>query len=93
MIIENNIEFDHVCGVPYTALSIATLVAVKANKSMLLKRKETKSYGTKKLIEGVYKENDKCIIIEDIITSGSSVLETVSDLRKHGMYEQKWKHL
>lgn len=44
---------------------------------MLLKRKEAKSYGQKKLIEGIYEAGKKALIIEDVITSGSSILETI----------------
>lgn len=80
-----NLSYKHVCGVPYTALPIATLVSIKEMKPMLIRRKETKNYGTKKLIEGIFSAGDDCLIIEDVISSGSSVLETVRDLRKEGI--------
>lgn len=44
---------------------------------MLLKRKEAKSYGTKKLIEGSYEPGKKALIIEDVVTTGSSIIETI----------------
>lgn len=33
------------------------------------------------MIEGVYAEGDRCLVVEDIVTSGKSVLEAVEKLR------------
>lgn len=44
---------------------------------MIFKRKEIKSHGTKNLIEGIYKTGDICLVIDDVITSGISILDTI----------------
>lgn len=77
--------FNHLCGVPYTALPIATAIALVHDTSMVMRRKELKSYGTKKLIEGCFKSGDTCLVIEDVITTGSSILETCQVLENEGL--------
>ncbi len=78
-------RFTHLCGVPYTAMPIATAISLKQKRSMLFRRKEAKTYGTKQMIEGVYQIGDEVLIVEDLITSGSSILETAEELRKLGL--------
>lgn len=57
-IVENEVQCDQLCGVPYTALPLATLLSVKMRQPMLIRRKEAKSYGTKKLIEGKFQPQE-----------------------------------
>ncbi|CAH8856264.1 unnamed protein product [Trichobilharzia szidati] len=77
---------DLICGVPYSALPIAACISVRENIPMVMCRKESKSYGTKQMIEGVWKNGQSCVIIEDVVTSGSSVSSVAKLLRESGMH-------
>lgn len=79
-------DFQLVCGVPYTALPLATYLSLEHNLPMVMRRKETKNYGTKQRIEGEYKTGQSCLVIEDIITSGASIHETTQDLIEAGIH-------
>lgn len=87
--LNDNKDIDILCGVPYTALPIATAVSLKTGLPMVMRRQEVKSHGTKKQVEGAFKAGDRCLIVEDVVTSGSSILETVTDLRNEGKVFQK----
>jgi orotate phosphoribosyltransferase len=44
-------------------------------------RKEAKTHGTGKLIEGAFKAGDRTVVIEDVITTGGSALKAVAAVR------------
>lgn len=83
-----NNGIDLICGVPYAALPIAACISVHKNIPMVMCRKEAKSYGTKQIIEGIWKNGQNCVIIEDVITSGSSVCSVAQLLRQSGIYTE-----
>ena len=81
----SGVKADLMCGVPYTALPIATAIALENNIPMVMVRKEPKKYGTKKQVEGVFKPGQSCYMIEDLVTTGGSVIKAANILEAEGL--------
>lgn len=79
----NEIAYTHICGVPYTAVPIATLLSNKKQKSILIHCKSNTSPESNKII-GNFQIGESCLIIEDIISNESSCLDTLNELRGKG---------
>ena len=47
-------------------------------------RKEAKTHGTGKLIEGPFRSGDRVVVIEDVITTGGSALRAIEAVRAEG---------
>ncbi|XP_039464695.1 uridine 5'-monophosphate synthase-like, partial [Oreochromis aureus] len=82
---EEGLQLHSVCGAPYTALPLATVICSRHELPMVIRRKEAKTIGTKRLVEGSFRQGDTCLIIEDTVTSGTSILETAEVLCKEGL--------
>ncbi|MFZ4764076.1 MAG: orotate phosphoribosyltransferase [Roseimicrobium sp.] len=47
-------------------------------------RKEPKSHGRKKLVEGNFKEGDTVVVVDDVITTGGSTLQAIEKVEAEG---------
>jgi uridine monophosphate synthetase len=83
--VAKTLTFDLIAGIPYTALPIATAMSIAHNWPMVYARKEVKDYGTKKKIEGMFKEGQTALIIDDLITTGESKFETIEPFTSSGL--------
>ena len=79
------IPCERVAGVPYAALPIGTAVALAADVPLIYPRKEAKAHGLGKDLEGAWEPGDRVVIIEDLITSGGSTVQTAERLRAAGL--------
>jgi orotate phosphoribosyltransferase len=50
------------------------------NIGVLTYRKDVKAHGTRRVVEGTFKKDDRVMIIEDVVTTGGSVLQTAQVL-------------
>ena len=70
-----------IAGVATGAIGIGILVAQKLNLPFIYVRPEAKKHGRKNQIEGKVVENQKVVVIEDLISTGKSSLNAVKALR------------
>ncbi|MCP4181288.1 MAG: orotate phosphoribosyltransferase [bacterium] len=78
------LEFDIIAGVATGAIGWAAIIAAEMDYPMIYIRKNSKNYGSNKLIEGVLKKNQKVLIIEDVIFSGNSCIQACKSIQETG---------
>ncbi len=76
---------DRIAGVPYAALPIGMAVALASGVPLIYNRKESKSHGLGKDIEGLWQPGERVVIIEDVITTGGSIVSSVELFRAAGL--------
>jgi len=75
---------NKLAGVELGAIPIVVGVALKSNKDYIIIRKERKDYGTARRYEGTIERGDKFTIIEDVVTTASSVLRAAEIIEEEG---------
>jgi len=78
-------NFDRVAGIPTAGIPFASIVAYLLDKPLLYVRKEEKIHGRERRIEGVVKPGDRVVVLDDLITTGKSILNAVKALRGEGV--------
>ena len=76
---------DRIAGIPSAGLPLAVSASLAGNLPLIYPRKEEKSYGTKRRIEGVFAPGDRVVLIDDIITDGGSKFEAIEVLEEAGL--------
>lgn len=81
------LQYDRLAGVAYAALPIAGAISLELDQPWIYMRKEglKKEYGLQKSLEGEYKEGETVVMIEDLATKATSLLEAIPAIEQHGL--------
>lgn len=86
------VEIDCLGGLEIGAISIATTISdfayaadPKREWRTFVVRKQAKDHGLGKLIEGAIRRGDRALIVDDVLTSGGSLLKAVASAREAGL--------
>ena len=78
-------NFHSLVSVPTGGLVVAASLAIEIVKPIIYVRKEAKEHGTGKAVEGVTCQDMKLLMIEDVVTSGGSVINAIKSIKDEKM--------
>ena len=78
-----------IAGAELGGVALAAAAAMETGKNWFIIRNSKKDYGTGKLIEGVLKQGDVVLLVEDIATTGGQVLEAAKVITEAGAKVKK----
>ncbi|MCS7286448.1 MAG: orotidine-5'-phosphate decarboxylase [Anaerolineae bacterium] len=79
------LDFDVIAAIPYAALPFGVLTAMEMNKPLIYPRKEAKTYGIARAIEGEFRPGQCAVVLDDLITTGDSKLRVIEPLEQAGL--------
>jgi orotate phosphoribosyltransferase len=77
-------RIDKILGVPTAGVPFATVVSQKLGIPLIYYRQARKEHGVRKKVEGILDRNDRVLIVDDLITTGDSVIEAAEVVRDQG---------
>ena len=88
MIRQNKIKFDGFAATATAGIPWAAWLSQKLKKPMVYVRSESKDHGRENLVEGKIEEGKSYVVVEDLISTGSSSINTINAVReKNGVVE------
>lgn len=81
----SDLDFDVLAAAPMAGLPLGTAVCLAMDRPLIYPRKTAKSYGTGKGIEGAYQVGQTAVVIDDLVTSGDSILQAIVALKAAGL--------
>lgn len=84
-----DLPVDCIGGLELGAISIATAISDQAHRNKrdwrtFVVRKQAKDHGMGRLIEGAAQTGDRAVVVDDVLTSGGSVIKAVQAAREAG---------
>ncbi|CCC81452.1 orotate phosphoribosyltransferase [Thermoproteus tenax] len=79
-----DINFDLLVGVATGGIPYASILGFSMYKPIAYVRERAKWYGTKRDIEGAVWEGARAVLIDDVITTGQSVIQAINKLKEVG---------
>jgi len=76
-------DYDILAGMELGAVPLVVALSLETNIPYVIVRKERREHGTSKQIEGVEINGKRILIIEDVTTSGGSVVKTIKIIREN----------
>ena len=77
-------EADVIAGVATAGIAHGALLADLLDKPFIYVRSKSKGHGRQNLIEGEFKEGDRVLVIEDLISTGMSSMAACNALQERG---------
>ncbi len=77
-------NYDAIAGVATAGVTVSSPLAVMTKKPMMYVRKKGESRGPGKPVEGMAKRGSRVILVDDLVSSGGSLVYSVAALRKEG---------
>jgi orotate phosphoribosyltransferase len=77
-------NFDAVAGVATAGVTVSSPLAYLLKKPMLYVRREEKGHGLGRLVEGAAQPGWRVVVVDDLVTTGGSILSAVQALRSSG---------